>query len=233
MINKNYLILNYEYLSHEYLKDAEWHLIPIYVKNCKDIKEIKFNGEIVNFTFSNYITNGDIDLIFINAIPKIGFNSIIMELKNKNYNIGLIEDKNTNISFNCDYFGKKFYNNLIIDLSNLSVTQFNENAFINCSNIISLKSPKQLNYIGDNAFVGCENLSSLVFTCENAPKLGLSVFGYYDLNCTGRNTYSLGVNKLYLLANHFGYDQNDWNNFLLNNTKCGFIVDSHWSYKTL
>lgn len=220
---KDYLIINYE------CKQKSSHVLPFLIKDISNIKEIIFNGEKIKHFNIELIEN--FNLISIDEKPNNGLNSLIIVLNKKSYNIGLVDDECTDISFNNSIFNNELYKNIMLDFSNLNVEKLNDKSFFNLKNLISLKTSKNLSYIGDNCFIGCDNLTRLIFNTQFAPKLGICVFGYEDNRCAGRNTYSLGVNKLYLINDAKNYDQGDWSNILLNKDKCGFIIDSHWGFK--
>lgn len=230
MGEKNCLIINYELSTFLEYNKNDSILIPIHFNDISNILKIEFNGNKID-VLTKVINNNT--YLVLNEKHREGFNSIKIKVKPNDYLIGTLNNKNIDISFNDAVFDQNIYNNLILDLGDLNIKRIEEKSFYQCKNLISLRLPSELSYIGDHCFIGCENLSSIILKATYAPELGVSVFGDLDLNCVGRNTYSLGINKIYLQETNYGYDKNDWGNILLNETKCGFVKDVHWSFKNL
>ncbi len=104
-----------------------------------------------------------------------------------------------------------------------SVTSIGDSAFYYCTSLKSIEIPDSVTSIGNNAFTYCNKLQTIVCRSVTAPNLGRCVFGM-SFSYTGQDTYSLGVNKLYLPQGHSGYSGGEWNT-LLNSSKCGFSIE--------
>jgi hypothetical protein len=75
-------------------------------------------------------------------------------------------------------------------------------------------------------FYRCKSLKAIIAPWTTAPTVSSSTFGNSTSNYTGRNTYSTGVNKLYVPAGATGYDSSYWLDPLQNSSKCGFTLSA-------
>ena len=96
--------------------------------------------------------------------------------------------------------------NAFWDCSSLALTELPDTlatiggyAFISCSKLALTELPASVTTIGDYAFWNCSSLTEIIFTSNQAPKLGSSVFG----NCAA-------LEKIYIPDGAAGYDVLDW-----------------------
>lgn len=105
------------------------------------------------------------------------------------------------------------------------VTTLGDYAFYNRGNMTSITLPSTLSKIGNNTFAYCTKLSTLRFEGVNAPTTTGNPFGSAANSYTGSETYSTGVNKLYLTQlNAKGFETGLWLDPLQNASKCGFSI---------
>jgi hypothetical protein len=105
-----------------------------------------------------------------------------------------------------------------------AVTSLGEYCFYNCSNLESIQLGSSLASIGQSAFSMCLNLKTIRCLRMQAPQVYSQTFGSRTSEYTGRNTYSAGINKLYVPLNAAGYETSYWLDPLQNSTKSGFSI---------
>ena len=106
-----------------------------------------------------------------------------------------------------------------------AVARLEEYAFANCTNLETVILGKGLEYIGQRAFYYCSKVTKISCLGVQAPTTHKSAFGYeYDPSSyIGRDTYNVGVNKLYLPIRAVGYE-NSWWSVLQDSNICGFTI---------
>lgn len=105
-----------------------------------------------------------------------------------------------------------------------SIIRLENNCLRFCSSLTSITLPENITYLGSNCLNGCTSLTSIYSLKSTAPSAGSGAFGGSTYNYTGRNTYSLGVNKLYVPQGATGYEAGVWLDPLQNALKCGFTI---------
>ena len=80
------------------------------------------------------------------------------------------------------YVLTKNFKFMSIDLSGSTITTIPDEAFVRCSNLISVTMPNSVTTIGDSAFLGCDNLSSVTIP-NSVTTIGDSAF-FYCLSLT-------------------------------------------------
>ena len=75
-------------------------------------------------------------------------------------------------------------------------------------------------------FYGCLKLQTIIAPWNTAPTVSANTFGSSSSYYTGRNTYSKGVNKLYVPTGATGYDSSYWLDPLQDSSKCGFTLSA-------
>lgn len=106
-----------------------------------------------------------------------------------------------------------------------SMTSIGKSAFEKCSGLTAVTIPDSVTSIGDWVFSNCAALSSITSLRTLAPTVADHTFGTLNPGYTGRNTYSSGNNILKVPQGATGYDSSYWLDPLQNATKCGFHIE--------
>ncbi|MBQ9338721.1 MAG: leucine-rich repeat protein [Paludibacteraceae bacterium] len=113
----------------------------------------------------------------------IGLTSIIVENGNSMY-----DSRN-----NCNAIIKTANNELILGCQNTiipnSVTEIGDNAFADCSVLISVTIPNSVTSIGREAFYNCTSLTSVTIEAGTPPTIGEYCFYYTDTNPLNISVY--------------------------------------------
>ena len=105
-----------------------------------------------------------------------------------------------------------------------TITTIERDCFRGCASLTSIEIPSKVTTLGNRCFLGCLALSTITALPLTAPSTGEECFGNTYVDYTGRNTYNLKINKLYVPSNATGYNAGLWGNPLCNSACCGFTL---------